>query len=201
MDSLAKKTSRRDVREAAKNLPEKLDEIYDEALTRIERQDHEDVYLAKQILCWISFALRPLTVAEIQHAVAVKPGDTDLDEEALPDEELLVSVCAGLVTIDPESNIIRLVHYTTQEYFERIRMTMFPDAQTSIATTCLTYLSFDIFGEGYCRSDQEMEARLASPDIYKEGAKVKEVMADLEEARARLPQLYEHWEEAVELNG
>ena len=48
---------------------------------------------------------------------------------------------------------------------------------------------------------QEMEARLASPDIYREGSKVKELMADLEEARARLPQLYEHWEEAVELNG
>jgi hypothetical protein len=31
----------------------------------------------------------------------------------------MVSVCAGLVTIDEESNIIRLVHHTTQEYFER----------------------------------------------------------------------------------
>jgi ATP-binding cassette subfamily F protein 3 len=48
---------------------------------------------------------------------------------------------------------------------------------------------------------QELEARLASPDIYKEGAKVKELMADLDEARTRLPLLYEHWEESVELNG
>jgi ATP-binding cassette subfamily F protein 3 len=48
---------------------------------------------------------------------------------------------------------------------------------------------------------QGMEARLASPDIYKEGAKVKELMADLEDARKKLPLLYEHWEEAVELNG
>ena len=42
-----------------------------------------------------------------------------LDEENLPEIEDMVSVCAGLVTIDEESNIIRLVHYTTQEYFER----------------------------------------------------------------------------------
>jgi hypothetical protein len=26
-------------------------------------------------------------------------------------------------------------------------------------------------------------------------------MADLDAAKAKLPQLYEHWEEAVELNG
>ncbi|KAH0558820.1 hypothetical protein GP486_004540 [Trichoglossum hirsutum] len=71
-----------------------------------------------------------------------------------------VSVCAGLVTIDQESKIIRLVHYTTQEYFVRIRMTRFPCAQTSIAMTCLVYISFDTFAKGHCRSDQEMEARL-----------------------------------------
>ena len=97
---------------------------------------------------------------ELQHALAVEPDKSEPDEENLPDEELLTSVCAGLVIVDRESNIIRLVHYTTQEYFERIRMTRFPDAQTSITTTCLVYISFDAFAEGYCRSDQEMEIRM-----------------------------------------
>src|SRR5205085_8041493 len=99
-------------------------------------------------------------IAEIQHALAVKPEDTNIAEEALPDEDLLVSVCVGLVTIDQESNMMRLVHYTTQEYFERVRMSKFPDAQRSIATACLTYVSFDVFAEGYCFSDQEMDMRL-----------------------------------------
>jgi hypothetical protein len=49
--------------------------------------------------------------------------DGDCDEEPLPDENVLFSVCAGLVTINREINTIRLVHYTAQEYFERIRMT------------------------------------------------------------------------------
>jgi ATP-binding cassette subfamily F protein 3 len=47
----------------------------------------------------------------------------------------------------------------------------------------------------------ELEAALVSPDVYRDAAKVKQTMADLEAAKARLPQLYEHWEEAVELNG
>ena len=37
--------------------------------------------------------------------------------------------------------------YTTQEYFERKRAAQFPNAQARMAATCLTYLSFDVFGD------------------------------------------------------
>jgi ATP-binding cassette subfamily F protein 3 len=47
---------------------------------------------------------------------------------------------------------------------------------------------------------RELEERLASPDLYRDGDKVKETMRSFEETKARLQQLYEHWEEAVELN-
>jgi hypothetical protein len=116
--------------------------MYEEAMRRIESQNSDDKQLAERVLLWITFALKPLTLKELQHALAVEPDETDLDEEDLPDEELLASVCAGLVTVDREGDIIRLVHYTTQEYFERIRMAQFPYAQTSIATTCLSTLYF-----------------------------------------------------------
>jgi ATP-binding cassette subfamily F protein 3 len=47
---------------------------------------------------------------------------------------------------------------------------------------------------------RELEQRLASPDLYRDGDKVKETMRAFEELKAQLQQLYEHWEEAVELN-
>ena len=47
---------------------------------------------------------------------------------------------------------------------------------------------------------RELERLLASPDLYRDGAKVKETMRGFEETKSRLQQLYEHWEEAVELN-
>jgi ATP-binding cassette subfamily F protein 3 len=47
---------------------------------------------------------------------------------------------------------------------------------------------------------RELEQRLASPDLYREGERVKEVTRAFEEAKVQLQQLYEHWEEAVELN-
>lgn len=40
-----------------------------------------------------------------------------------------------------------LVHYTTQKYFEAITSTWFPSFHQIITDTCLTYLSYDVFGE------------------------------------------------------
>jgi ATP-binding cassette, subfamily F, member 3 len=47
---------------------------------------------------------------------------------------------------------------------------------------------------------RELEERLASPDLYKDGDKVKQTTKEFEEVKAELARLYEHWEEAVELN-
>lgn len=46
----------------------------------------------------------------------------------------------------------------------------------------------------------ELEAKMASPDLYRDGDKVKETTRAFEEMKAKLARLYEHWEEAVELN-
>ena len=47
---------------------------------------------------------------------------------------------------------------------------------------------------------EEMEEQLILPEVYKDGIRVRELMSDLEEAKAKLPAVYAHWEEAVELN-
>ncbi|RSL97643.1 hypothetical protein CDV31_012921 [Fusarium ambrosium] len=160
MDSLAKKLNRRQVRTALGSLPKELDGIYDQAMQRIQDQDEHQVVLAHRVLYWISYTLRPLTIAELRHALAVEPGDDDLDEDGLYETRDIVSVCAGLVTIDEESDQIRLVHYTTQSYFKRIGSARFPEAPSTIAKTCLTYLAFRPFAERYCSSDQEFTNRL-----------------------------------------
>ncbi len=46
----------------------------------------------------------------------------------------------------------------------------------------------------------ELEASMASPDLYRDGEKVKETTSAFEATKAKLKELYEHWEEAVELN-
>jgi hypothetical protein len=113
------------------------DIAYKDAIERIEGQVKHQYELAKQVLSWITCAKRPLYISELQHALAVEVGEAELDEENLPQIEDMISVCAGLVTIDEESNIIRLVHYTTQEYFERTWISWFPHAQIEITTICV----------------------------------------------------------------
>jgi hypothetical protein len=74
MDSLSAKRSPGDIREALAALPAKLDETNDQAMQRIEDQDTDARNLARNVLSWISHAYQPLTVAEIQQALATKEG-------------------------------------------------------------------------------------------------------------------------------
>jgi hypothetical protein len=109
MDSLVEKLNARQVRAALENLPEGMDGTYDEAMGRIERQDDSRRQLAKRVLSWITYAVRPLSVKELQHALAVIPDTTYLDPDDITDDEILTSICAGLVVIDEKRNVIGLV--------------------------------------------------------------------------------------------
>jgi ankyrin repeat protein len=169
LDSLIDKTSIKALKTALKRLPrglEVLDDAYKEAMERIENQITDFRAVAKQVLSWVTWAKRPLTSRELRHALAVEVGTHELDEENLPEIGDVVSVCAGLVIVDKESDIIRLAHYTAQDYFERTQMSSFPNAQRDIAATCVTYLSFDVFAAGFCPTDEEFEARLRLYPLY-----------------------------------
>ena len=47
----------------------------------------------------------------------------------------------------------------------------------------------------------DLEAALQSPDVYRDAPKLRETMSALEKSKDALARLYQHWEEAVELNG
>ena len=87
-------------------------------------------------------------------------GESDLGKDNLPQIQNMLSACAGLVTLDKGSNIIRFAHYTIQEYFERRQGFWFPNAQADITNICVTYLSTDAFDTGHCLTDEEFEERL-----------------------------------------
>ena len=148
------------------NKSKALDLAYAQTMERIEGQEAGLQELAIQVLSWITCAKRPLSTLELRHALAVEIGQYELDQENLPETEDMVSVCAGLVTVDEESDIIRLVHYTTQEYFERTQISWFPNAQNDITTTCVTYISFDAFESGFCPTDKEFKERLRLNSFY-----------------------------------
>ncbi|KAI0802299.1 ankyrin repeat-containing domain protein [Xylaria sp. FL0064] len=142
-----------EVKMRLKNLsrgPGGLHAMYEQAMMRIESQGTSTQELAKKVLKWIFHARSPLSIAALQHALAIRPELSFFDKDFIPRPEVLQSCCAGLVTIDKESDIVRLIHYTTQEYFETSSSRWFPEAQLDMSKDCITYLSYSDFARGCC---------------------------------------------------
>ncbi|MCJ1272183.1 hypothetical protein MMC22_012091 [Lobaria immixta] len=169
LNSLTGKRSPKATTAALGKLPqgsEAYNQAYRETMERIEKQGKDSCELAKQILSWIFYAKKPMTTLKLQHALAVEVGESELDEENFPEIKDMISVCAGLVTVDEGSNIIRLVHYTAQEFFEQAQKDWFPDAEIDIARICAIYLSFDVFESGFCLSNEDFDSRLRLNPFY-----------------------------------
>ncbi len=105
-------------------------------MQRIQKLDSASTECANNVLSWVLFAQRLMTIEGLRCALAVEPDDSFLDEEAPPDCNYLLSVCCGLIMTSGVNDIVWFVHYTTQEYFERPRHPLLSAAQAS-----RTYLS------------------------------------------------------------
>ncbi|KAH0538033.1 hypothetical protein FGG08_005345 [Glutinoglossum americanum] len=160
IQAILDQTTKGEIRRCLKTLPKKLDDNFSDILKRIGVQPPSERDMAHRVLMWIAHAKRPLKIAELLHGLAVRSGEHDFDEDDLPCEDLLVEYCLGLVRIDPASLVVRLVHFTLQEYFDKNSQSLFPKRNSEITQACLTYLCFDAFGDGPCLSDEEYESRL-----------------------------------------
>ena len=99
---------------------------------------------------------------EMRHAYAMRelPPGAPLEEDDLPDGDTLTSTCGGLIVVDGESQTLRVVHYTAEEYFERSHARDLAAARLSLAKVSLAYLALPNFSDGPCSDDLEMDWRL-----------------------------------------
>ena len=116
-----------------------LEDAYEATLERIRAQEGEKAKLAMTTLMWICHSERPLRVDELCHALAVEIGSSHFNSDNVPAIDTLLTCCQGLVTVDKEASTARLVHHTLREYLS----TLFPQAHSLMAETCLTYLNSD----------------------------------------------------------
>lgn len=145
-DSLVDKASPKAVKIAVANIPKgtaALSRVYDSVLARLRAQNAYSRDLATRMLSWLVFAVRPLETLELQYALAIEHGSDRFDPDNISDINDLLPVCHGLVTYDQQSKVMRLAHYTTQEYLRRNHETYLPKAQGNIAVDCLTYLTYE----------------------------------------------------------
>jgi hypothetical protein len=147
VELLAEQLKTHDILAALDQLPKGLEATYDVAVSRIHARHNKDhVKVALKTLTWITFAREPLEVDALRHALVVEEDSTDINESDLPDIQKVILLCVGLVAVDLEGGKIRLVHETTQQYFQKyFRDVQTGDGEAEIAKTCLRYFSFPAF--------------------------------------------------------
>ncbi|KAL9078573.1 MAG: hypothetical protein Q9157_002494 [Trypethelium eluteriae] len=154
MEDLADKFTPKEVRATLSRMSDphftddsKVKSAFDTTIRRIGDQSRGRRDLAIRVLTWVVFTEASMTLHEIQHALAIEPGDPKIDLQSLYDSDVITAVCGGLVGIDASTNRIHLVHYTAQEYLFRNKDSLFLNAQHYLTECILAYLSMDILCE------------------------------------------------------
>lgn len=113
----------------------RLHDIYNDIMDRPIRQQPTHV-LAMRVLSWVVYALRPLTLIELQHALAIDelgPDAISITEDSLTPQTNILNICAGMIKLDERDGTVCLVHKTAQDYFDRNGNRYFPTAHTHSA--------------------------------------------------------------------
>ena len=150
IDLLSQMHTMRQARKLLEELPDGTIATYQEAWHRVCAQNPYQAELGKKVISWIVCCVRPLSVLELQHGLAIEEGDAVFDPEGIIDKHSLTSACAGLVSIDEQNKQVSLVHPTANEYNTKHQHDFFPTGHQTIATACITYLLMDTFQEGAC---------------------------------------------------
>ena len=104
MDALAKQHNVAAIRDALLNLPQEFDTIYGDIINRIRDQAEPDKYLAETTLAWVAYGCRPLSITELRCALS-----ENSEPSSLPDLEIIVSACAGIIGVDEASQTVRFI--------------------------------------------------------------------------------------------
>jgi len=134
----------RKIRAALKSLPRTLPDAYKDVFKRIERQGPDRKELVIKIVSWIFHARRPLQMAELREAIAVEPGDTELDKDDLLGSSFVVEISESLISYDDGAGTVSFSHFTVHEFLRSSQATLVLPS-VDISKVCLTYLGFTEF--------------------------------------------------------
>lgn len=140
------------------NLPEGLDEMYEQILGLVNKSTQSSRMLARRVITWILYGFQPLNSEELHEAlVAGTSRKRDTYNRYQNFEDTLVLSCAGLV--DFEYGYPRLIHLSLREYFmgqeaadqaflvqtSGLRFIPSPsEAHMELALACIQYLTYHL---------------------------------------------------------
>ncbi|TEB33740.1 hypothetical protein FA13DRAFT_1730013, partial [Coprinellus micaceus] len=108
---------------------------------RIEDQGEAEVSLAKHALLWVTYAHGYLTIDDLRSALARVSPKEGIDPYDRPTEAMILSCCCGLLVVDQTTKIVRLSHFTADEFIRTLPDTILKTPHALIARHCIAYLS------------------------------------------------------------
>jgi hypothetical protein len=168
MDYLCELNTDKAIRKALNSLPPTLSATYERILDRVNASNADTQRLVQNVLTWIICSKDPLSTKELLEAVSINEGDTELDSDAMPDEEGILKWCSSLVRRTPNGNRLELAHFTVEEFLLEIdandlnspyaRYKITPEDQDlALAKLCMTYLLFNDFQDLDCTGTEALE--------------------------------------------
>ncbi|KAK1252195.1 hypothetical protein MKX08_003382 [Trichoderma sp. CBMAI-0020] len=145
--------------------PSDLEKLFENIINRIK--EAKDM-TAQKLLIWAVYGRRPLTLAELQEAIAVQDdstskGSTKKYSVALTESGVTTATGVILEIVDGK---IHLVHQSAKDYLLKsghlaefaFCMSLHPSSY--LAKVCMTYLCFtDIVESGSCRNGESLNKR------------------------------------------
>lgn len=145
------------------SLPVGLNGVYEHILISIGRKLTDDeLELRKEILGWVTTAIRPMTVEELSIALAIKISSSALDEGEiiLRLESDVRELCGPMLKITGDRTV-QIVHMSVKDMLHghslatgvplvdyKYLLSITPETEHArIASCCITYLAFEKFGE------------------------------------------------------
>ncbi|KAG2006768.1 ankyrin repeat domain-containing protein 50 [Coprinopsis cinerea AmutBmut pab1-1] len=115
-----------DIEAMLDQFPAGIEGMYAASISRIEDQGRRQAQLAKQVLFWLVFSRGTLSLRDLQAALGVNPETYSVEKSRMPDKDSIVDLCCGLVELDRESDVVRLVHFTARDALEPLLLKDFP---------------------------------------------------------------------------
>lgn len=170
-DSLRSWKNQKQLQDAIDTTPSGLDSLYYRSWVRLSRLPKNEKDRAFSLLRWVTFAIRPLTVAEIAEAVLISFENEELPIDELPDsidDEYVGSEILGIggsllsiretsTMLDPRVDTVRLTHFSVKQYFlshdpntgdtlqanEKLRSSNERIENITLAQLCLWYIHYE----------------------------------------------------------
>jgi len=116
-------------------------DVYPATLERIRAQGEDRAWLGMDAIMWIAYSEWPLSPDQLCQALGVEIGSADLDSDNVPSIRSILNCGLGLVTVDSSSSVVRLIHFTLQEYI-LANPALFCSPHSMMAKVCMTNLNF-----------------------------------------------------------